>query len=189
MKRVVKQLCSHRHVPAAEEPRSRHANLQAQSQGMIKSLLLAILTDVHFSQDLPLDSPKIFHMQFTLTLQPQRSKDKIIQSIPILWNPGTASHLRLSSFRDPGVCQSVWVHWVPENEPTTATKKLSQFKLLSSEVHGFLQLPLLPLQPVSFTIIPQLLWPLCSRSFSCMHMLQLGHFGWIETMKTIKTTP
>lgn len=136
--RAVKQLWSLLCVPAAEAPCSRHANLQAQSQGTIKSLLLAILTDVHFSQDLPFDSPRIFHIQFALALQPQIRRDKLIQSVPILGNPGTASHLRLSAFWDPGVCQSVRVHWVPENEPITTKKKLSQFKRLSREVHGFL---------------------------------------------------
>lgn len=52
MKRVVKQLCSLLCVPTAEEPCSRHSNLQVPSQGTIKSLFLAVLTDVHFSQDL-----------------------------------------------------------------------------------------------------------------------------------------
>lgn len=53
-----RQLWSLLCVPAAKASCSRHANLQAQSQGTVKSLLLAVLAEVHFTQDLPFDSAR-----------------------------------------------------------------------------------------------------------------------------------
>lgn len=44
-------------MPATRASFSRHVNVQAQSQGTVKSLLSAVLTEFHFSPDLMLDSP------------------------------------------------------------------------------------------------------------------------------------
>lgn len=125
-------------APAAKASCSSHANLQVQSQDTIKSLLLAVLTEVHFTQGLPFDSPRrVTFSKYSLHLHcsPRGTGVTCLVSPNPLRNPDTASHPRLCSFWGPGVCQSVQVLQVPQNRPTTATKKkLNHLKLLSRQV-------------------------------------------------------
>lgn len=181
MKRVVKQQCSLLCVAAAEKPCSRHANLQVQSRGTIKSLLLAILTDIHFSQDLPFGqgfsmyslhshcSPKEAGINLSNESQPYE-----ILAWPHTLGKAHSGTLVCATLHGYTECQrmchqqqqqrnSVNLSSSPENCMAFCNSLCSHCSLFHHQC---------------VRIIPQVIWPWHPRGFSCMFILQLDHSGW-----------